>query len=208
MLGKEWSKGESLEYIKMKGYNTPDFRIVKEKNELLKVLEEFDAWDRKNKVSIRTYRNTNSFNEPFYPNKEIDKGLIIKLGMHLDDGYTLIVARGVDPEGTLFKGNLMIYPSFSMRRFDFTIECTPGYGTVRDLETSKEILKFDNLQDAMNKMGYQIQKIFLAAKDMYQDLNCIPLIIEWSIYEHPVGLKKKDIIYWEVRKGTCINGSV
>lgn len=196
----QWNKYESLEYLKGKGYNTPDFRLVTNPQELNNVIIEF-ANERK--ISIRSFRpNQLSFNEPFYPNQVITVVVIETLLRHLRDGYHLIMARGVDPTGTAWKGNIMIYPSFSMRRFDFIIECTAGYGTVRDLETSKKVLRYTNLHDALNVMGYQIQKIFIATKDVFADMDKQPVILEWSIYDFPVGIRNKHAIYWEVRKGT------
>lgn len=198
---KHWDKYESLEYLKDKRYNTPDFRLVRNADELLRAVDE---WGGMNKISIRSFRPNKSatFNEPFHPNIKINDEMINKLNDYLRDGYFLIFAKGIDPQGTLFKGNIMIYPSFSMRRFDFIIECTPGYGTVRDLEKSKKIKRYTNIQVAMEDMGYYIQQIFLAAKDVYADMNRDPIVLEWSIYEFPVGIRNKHVIYWEVRKGT------
>jgi len=202
IVGKQnWNKYESLEYLKSKNYNTPDFRLIKNTEELLRAVDE---WGRDSKLSIRSFRNNGSisFNEPFHPNVVMTVEMMEKLNGYFSDGYHLIMAKGIDPQGTLYKGNIMIYPSFSMRRFDFIIECTAGYGTVRDLETSKKVLRYTNLQDALNVMGYQIQKIFIATKDVFADMDKQPVILEWSIYDFPVGIRNKHAIYWEVRQGT------
>lgn len=203
------NKYESLVYLRdIKKLNTPDFNLVKDKNELSRLLDKMVLKNNSIhglRISTRTmYPGAISFNTPFFPNRELNRSLIDELTKCIDDGYNLIVAEAIDPNDTLFKGNFMMYPSFSMRKFDFMIEFTNGSGTCRDLETSKKITSTSNIHEALNIIGYPIQKIFTECKGIFNDLGNKPIVVEWSIYDRPIGIKKKSIIYWEVRDGINI----
>lgn len=201
IFGDNWSKYDSLEFLKEMGYNTPEFLLITSSKELAKVI---DDWGTFNKLSIRSFRPRSNltFNEPFYPNIEMNDVFINIMNGHLRQGYHLIISKGIDPTGTKWKGNIMIYPSFSMRRFDYILECSEGYGTVRDLEKDKNIKCFTSILEAMQATKCpEMSKIYIVAKDIFDKLDKKPIILEWSVYEFPVGIKNKTVIYWEVRKG-------
>lgn len=196
MLPNNWNKYLSLEYLRQQGLNTPDFELCSTPDELLDRLRYLYIVVEEKRTSVRCFKEGNSFNEPFFPNYLINLnnfGAWIKL---LKEGYKIIVSKPIDPVGAIIKGNIMLFESFSMRRFDYIVEYTEGTGTVRDLENEKKVIKLHN------ELPYPIK-----TKQVYHDSFKLfkkieePIIVEWSIYDRPIGMKEEEVIYWEIRKG-------
>lgn len=198
-LLEHMNKGNSLLFLRYHCLNTSSFTIIRNDKDFE---EWMNGWEY-GRISVRSYReNGLSFNEFFRPNVILDMTLIHDIFGCLDNGYSVIVSRGVDPTGTLYKGNIQL--SRELLGINYLIEYTEGYGTVRDLETAKKIHRVSNNTPIKINMLPAIFDILRKSIELYSNYFYkykVSIILEWSIYEFPVGALEEELIFWEIRRG-------
>jgi hypothetical protein len=186
-------KSESILKLEELGLNTLDYYITESKTETMHYL----AKHADDLLSMRTERG-NEFNCPFYY-MMFGKALV-KLALdHLDQGYKLIFAQSLDTKGCLAFGNLGLGNS------DTVMEFVLGEGKCRELENhpNKQTLFISYgaiiaaTEKSYGKEAVILNKIYLKIKEVCYDE--IPCVVEWSYYNHPVGVKHEPAIFWEVR---------
>jgi len=192
-------KRERIEYLRMRGFNTP--RLIKE-IKTPKELIIFESENKGKKYSIRSQvSNSKKRSEmgPHFPN--VDISLIVSdLFNSLKKGYDLLVYEPIDPKLCERKGNILI----DKIKETFLVEFSMGSGTVRSLESEHPNLIREikgPLRDWVNK---EKNEDFLFAGHPIVKMLAIPFkcfILEFSEYSIPVGIKKMKGIFWELRKG-------
>lgn len=194
-LEKDWNKYTSIMFLETRGINVPKvFGFTTDKG----LLKDFFYENPGKKFSFRTLRKDRiSFSEPFFPNVALDYSIIEALCDLIDGGYYIIISDSIDPEGTLFKGNLLM-----RSKNNWMIEGTYGKGTVRDLEFTKPdkvivMVKGDDLTQ-LGTLSDRFRQLVMSGSQLFWG---VPIIIEFSIYKFPVGVKNESLIYWELRKG-------
>lgn len=198
-LLEHMNKGNSLLFLRYHCLNTSSFTIIRD---YIDFESWMDSWQY-GRISVRSYKEKGlSFNELFRPNVILDRSLMEEIFKCLDNGYSVIVSKGVDPEGTLFKGNIQL--SRELFSINYLIEYTEGYGTVRDLETAKKIYRVSNNTHNKINMLPAILGLLRKSIELYSNYFYkykVSIILEWSIYEFPVGALEDELIFWEIRRG-------
>lgn len=202
-LMENWTKANSLIFLKEEGFNTPDFRIITCKGELRGLL--YGDFKEEENISVRTFLpgkdSTTSFKEPFKPN--LSKGDTEEFYHHCSEllkTHTLILSKGINPQKAVARGNIRYLHSEN-----WALEFMKGPGTVRDLEAASKddlfqigsTLGMRPLSKVMDCLGTKGLSIVKAIDSFYWG---IPLIVEWSIYEEGVGRNNSSLIFWEIRK--------
>jgi hypothetical protein len=135
------------------------------------------------RVSIRTEKAHHSLcpHHPNIPLKDVGK----VLNHCILAGYNIFIFEGIDPADCKCRGNVvLISPDL---HFDFIL----GPGTVRDLEHK---VPTHILFDPEKHLDFvPIAKKYMSQPELYGR------ILEWSIYNKPVGHLQQPEIYWEHR---------
>lgn len=184
-LESSWTKYNSLVFLKQRMFNTPNFRLITLLGELIQIKDQVK--------SIRIFNDNpkSSMLLPHFPNRLVDNEVFNACYNELSKGNKLIVSDPIDPRHSLYKGNIMV-TDFG----DFVVEYTEGPGTVRDLE--KSVVKRAITLQELSLIGPYRHSLVSKSLSTYWG---IPIILEWSIYDSPVGLKNQELIFWEIRKG-------
>lgn len=206
-LKENWNKGNSLLYLKQQGFNTPEFYLVAGEDRTkvyFRKMMRLHFHGKDQRISVRTYReNTKySFVEPHFPNYYVCREFVESLEKLIDEGYSLILNKPIDPRDSLVSGNLLVKPYCGMRRFDYRFEYRLGSGTVRYLENHTDIKSSTN-DIPKGKFKDRFLVIFDRAiatwlKDFEND--GIPVVFEFAIYGKPIGYNSVNYIYWEIRR--------
>lgn len=187
------AKIQSLKRLAEMGLNTPKILLEIPQFATLKhnIWADFYLHGGHHKVSIRTERD-GEFICPHYPNiplKDADR----RVRELIHDGFAIYIMAPIDPSECHCRGNLA-GPSDSDT---FIFEFLDGPGTVRDLETSSNVIheQFKTLNDLKR---VDLQEI---AQKVFAKLPTIRgKVIEWSYYRNPVGQLEENTIFWEIRQ--------
>ena len=188
------SKLERIFYLDRLGFNTPVFI---EKISDLSNLTSFYDKKKGNKVSIRTQGK--DVLGPHFPNIKLDKIIFKQLCSTLRKGYELLIFEPINPLKALQRGTIWIDRKLER----VTVEYSELPGTVREMElmNRKEISilekPFNELlrrsEGKYSFIGYPFSK--------YLEIPLNSFIIEFSKMPRPVGRKKMNYIFWEIRYG-------
>ncbi len=186
------SKKDRILYLGRMEFNIPRFlgtlTTVKE-------LAVFFKDNRGKRVSIRSQNLYKPILGPHHPNVYLDKDLMEKLQTSIRKKYELLIFEAIDPKDALKRGNLW----FNKTEGKMGIEYVDGPGTVRQLESEKGLKSVSlTIEEFLNKekdnnefLGYSPSKFI--------NLPFSQFIIEFSIYNHPVGTQLKNEVFWEIR---------
>ena len=201
------SKSKSLEILENLGFNTPNLLIR---------IPQFDSPGQKlaswlnlkvptspeypePRVSIRTNRDGET-RTPHFPNvkeSEADK-IVADLARA---GYEILIFEAIDPANCLLRGNLVRRPDQPV----MSLEWMEGPGTVRDLEGLEGLRHLDMLLhgegDAVSFPLDGIPPDIRSLAIQYFNTPYLAYkILEWSLYNQPIGKMKSPIICWEFRE--------
>ena len=188
----EQSKKDRILYLGRMNFNIPRFlgTIVG-----IKELAVFFKKYRGQRVSIRTQNLYKPVLCPHYPNVLLNRDLMKKLQTDLRKKHELLVFEAINPKDAIKRGNLWIKKSEGK----LGIEYMDSPGTVRELEK----------ESGLKSVNMSIEELLQKEKDGNEFLGYPPskfinlpfsqFIIEFSIYDHPVGVQKKLEIFWEIR---------
>lgn len=187
------SKRERILYLGRMGFNIPKFLGTLSS---IKELAVFFKDKIGSRVSIRTQNKVKPILGPHLPFVLVDKKLIKGLQTNIRKGYELLIFEPINPKDALKRGMLWVNKSEGK----VGIEYMDSPGTVRELEKELGLKKVDmSIEDLLNKekdnnefLGYPPSK--------FVNLPFSQFIIEFSIYDHPVGTQLKNEIFWEIRQ--------
>uniref|UniRef100_A0A6H2A3S1 Uncharacterized protein n=1 Tax=viral metagenome TaxID=1070528 RepID=A0A6H2A3S1_9ZZZZ len=188
-------KSESILKLEMLGLNTLDYFITKDQKEALHYL----AKHADDLLSMRTERGVEEFQCPFYYMMKGSTLIDIATG-HLAQGYKLIFSPSLDTKGCLAFGTVGLGASA-----ETIMEYVIGEGKVRELDNhpNKRFLMIPSgaiiaCRDRTERdHAYILNGIYLRVKEAcYGEMPCV---VEWSYYDHSVGMKGTPDIYWEIR---------
>ncbi len=189
----EKSKLDRIYYLRRLGLNIP---IFFEKVSSIKELALFGKNRLGTRVSIRTQGSVLS---PHFPNVLIDKKLLKQFSTLIRKKLELLVFEPIDPKNTVIGGNLWI----NKLEKKVITEYFEGPGTVRDLESkeSQSINKVEtSVEDFLSKG--EGGKTFLGiSPEVFLNFPFNNFILEFSQLKFPVGEKKSEYVFWEVRRG-------
>ena len=188
------SKLERIFYLSRLGFNTPVF-LDKVSN--VQDLSAFYDRRKGRKVSIRTQGK--DVLGPHFPNIKLDQVIFKKLNSAIRKGYELLVFEPIDPLKALQRGTVWI----DRRAGRVIVEYSELPGTVREMESLdrrnisllekpfEDLLKKE--EEGLSFIGVPFSK--------YLEIPLGSFIIEFSKLSHPVGNKKLNYIFWEIRNG-------
>lgn len=188
-------KVQSLKRLADLGFNTP--KLVLELREG-SAGEKVEQWlefygEHQGKFSVRTERDGER-NCPHYPNWNITR-LAKEIVKDIKNGYKIYVFEPIDPGDCIARGNICHYTGSK----GVVVEWIEGPGTVRDLET-KKVNNFHCREIEPLKFAVPIEKWRHVAMVYIAQLPELHnWILEWSIYDHPVGQLREHEVYWELR---------
>ena len=201
-LMNDWTKYNSLCFLKERGINTPNFRLVRDIPSLEPEL--LNNWDKK--VSIRTFRpdKNKAILGVHLPNVPVGVVIESKCYELLEEGFYLIFSDPIDPLDCVTRGNIAYY-----FENEWLMEYAEGPGTVREIESLPSV--------SIKRISEQpFNRTIPRARDkVYQELNLkglfvvsiiesiywgTPILLEWSIYSRPVGFSERELIFWELRR--------
>jgi hypothetical protein len=140
------------------------------------------------RVSIRTEKLGHTLC-PHHPNIPLSQVSRI-LGQCILAGYSIYIFEGIDPADCKVRGNIYRDTQSSF----VELEVLNGPGTVRDLEHSSGIMRISFKEAELREDCITpIVKKFLSQPELHNR------ILEWSIYNKPVGHLQQHEIYWEHR---------
>ena len=188
-------KSESIVKLQTLGLNTLNYFITENKAEVIHYL----ARHADDKMSLRTEKG-DQYELPFYYMIKGEHLLAIAL-KHLSEGYKLILAPSLDIAGCIAFGVV----AFGESKED-CIEFVEGEGKVREVyahpNTQSIIIDRSRLVPVTAKqVGKRMAPII---NNLYRSLreSCydeIPCCVEWSYYDHGVGVLSQPLIVWELR---------
>jgi hypothetical protein len=183
-------KYERIKEFQVLGFNTPEILYIRRGALVdLRIVGEF--FKDCERGSIRTYSDDESknFKCPHYPNRQIPE--LMELFPKIVDQYHVMLAKPVDPNDTLWCGNLVVDPDGE----EVYVEAIKGPGTVRDLDR-----RAHDLDRKMRVSWWRAQgepwDIVIPEAVQFPRRG---VVIEWSYYRVPVGMKKRQLIFWEYR---------
>ena len=190
------SKGETLALLQANSLNTPVYHVFVAPFDWAKIDRMIDIFE--DRISIRTWQDGNILC-PFFPNQtrpEAHKALKEIFRTTGDRLGEIILSEGIDPATSVRCGRIM-HTQFT-EGADALIEYFDGPGTVRDLDKIERdrvnILTVRRFQTS-DLLPWQLSLFSLCSKMFKQYPNCT---IEWSQYDHPIGLRHLHFIFWEV----------
>lgn len=200
-LVEDWTKYNSLCFLKEKGINTPNFRLIKDVDSLERELIN----NQGKKVSIRTFhpeklKTTLMTHLPNVPVGPIIESRCYEL---LEEGFYLILSDPIDPVDCITRGNIVYY-----FQNEWLMEFAEGPGTVREMESLSptDIKRISeqpfnrNTPRARDKVYSELGMKGLSVVNTIQSIYWgTPILLEWSIYRRPVGFRERELIFWELR---------
>lgn len=191
------SKKERVDFLEQQGFNVPKF--IK----LLSSPKEIIIFEKENVGKSFSFRSQSKSQRPemgpHFPNVQIDEKLIDQL-INSSKRYEFLVYEAIDPKNCVRRGNLFIDKS----KRTFLIEHVLGPGTVREIENElpaniREVK--GPLQDWINKERDEDFLFLGVPPTKIIELPFKSFILEFSDYKIPVGIKKMNGIFWEIRRG-------
>lgn len=196
-LEKEWNKITSLWYLFDKRINTPTFHEAG-----LGDLENLRTYSMGERMSVRTFkRGVPTILAPHFPNIVIDKAILDKVKALLKQSFQVIISEPIDPSDCLWRGNIVYIDDK-----EWLLEYAKGPGTVREMEKldSGEIKRIKQFSynipvvpSRVTELGLKGDSVVSIAKSLFWGT---PILLEWSIYKHPVGYRNRELIFWELRR--------
>lgn len=195
----EWEKYLSLpkvkriEVLSLHGFNVPLYKAVKSIQDLKDFIKEHEL----QRVSIRTYaaNEQSGFKCPHLPNRPSAEAIEeVKKLLDYSNKYQIMVSEGIDPACALFRGNAVFSqfpPTYSN---EFIIEYLEGPGTVRDLESNPAV---KHIQGKLYQIPHpEVREV---AQALYAS-GVKDVLFEWSVYNYPLGVLRRPLIFWEFRR--------
>jgi len=215
-------KIDSLMKLMSLGLNTPEMVFITSQDELDKFLDprsmsDAEGWEKvsirtDNKEHLETYKR---WGLPFFPNKTMKEAQeILKKELSLlIDKIDIIIAKGIDPKDTLMSGKYL-------RDYkEDVLEYVLGSSTVRDIDRSipkvwivppeTRFIDFSSRPSSMEISSDQLEKVGLLphiARRIVSKEFQAPFVLEFSIYPYPIGLRNRELIFWEVIEEKRKNG--
>jgi hypothetical protein len=211
------NKFEKIQYLKDLGLNVTEAFLVK-KGGNTDQGEKFIM--EHNGASIRSFLDQDeSILCPHHPNKELKEALLIL--QELSKTHNVILTERVDLKYALCAGKVMTQTPIDSHRTKLRFELNLAHGAkVRDVDSGKmnyvfDIDALDQMRDDLRKVpqeqGYnpeEINTILLGLHQIYKSVLQTKMtshIFEVSIYSVPVGVKRENIIFWEVYQSDNMN---
>jgi hypothetical protein len=185
-------KRERILYLGRMSFNIPRFlaTIVE-----IKELAVFFNEHKDQRVSIRTQNLYKPVLCPHYPNVLLNKNLLEKLQTDVRKKYELLVFEAIDPKEAIKRGNLW----FNKSEGKMGIEYLEGPGTVRNLEKESGLKSVTMTLEELLEKGKGENEFLGYPPSKFISLPFSQFIIEFSIYDHPIGTQQKPEIFWEIR---------
>ncbi|MCL6542074.1 MAG: hypothetical protein K6T87_16075 [Roseiflexus sp.] len=194
-------KLDRILYLGQMGLNIPIFiKIIETQKELKKFEKE-----KGNLVfSFRTQKvyledeKVSHYLSPFFPNTTASKELS-KLKKAIKEGFQILVFEAIDPSWTVARGNILV----DKVKKDIEIEYKLGQGTVRDLEREIPLRINSKYENLTSEFLHKFNSIFLNfySIDQLIKFQFSRYILEFSVIDRAVGIKKLPVIFWEIREG-------
>lgn len=188
------NKFDRIRLLRHLGLNTEDSVLIESPSDAERAgafLSEHDS------VSVRTFRPGNGRRgEPHFPivsHAEFESQCLPLLR----EGYSLIVARPIDPANALVAGCII------RRNEDYLLELAFGSGTVRRVTHEGKIdqrLSLSGPEDpqATPLHSSALRELATAERRWRQRILLLDVLYEFSVYRHPVGWKNQPTIFWEI----------
>jgi hypothetical protein len=189
------NKFQRIHLVRLLGLNTEDSVLVEQPADLSLHVDFFHGTSH---VSVRTFRPTQDAPyEPHFPFvswPEFDAQCLPLL----DQGYSLIVAKGIDPNDAELAGCIL------RRRDDFVIEVALGPGTVRRVTHGNKIdlravVKAADDPQLAEGLRTPLQLLVSTERRWKHDVDLRDVLYEFSVYKMPVGWRSERVIFWEIR---------
>lgn len=188
------NKFERIRLVRHLGINTEDSVLVESRADLDKHSHFLAGLNR---CSVRTFpRASAGHSKPHFPivtRAEFQSSCVPLL----DQGYSLIVAKPIDPTDATLAGRIVRRPS------DFLVEVALGPGTTRRVTHEGRIdqtLELSGPDDPRcgPEIARALSELAKAEKRWADQIQLTDVLYEFSAYRHPVGWKHEPIIFWEI----------
>lgn len=188
------NKFERIRLVRHLGLNTEDSVLVESRPDLDKHSHFLAGLNR---CSVRTFpRASAGHSKPHFPivtRAEFQSSCVPLL----DQGYSLIVAKPIDPTDATLAGRIVRRPS------DFLVEVALGPGTTRRVTHEGRIdqaLELSGPDDPRcgTEIAQALNALTAAERRWANKLQLTDVQYEFSAYRRPVGWKDEHIIFWEI----------
>lgn len=182
-------KADHLKILRDLKYNVPDFFLYEGPSYFYEFSE---------RVSIRTELKEQQTLSPkpcpHFPNMSFQQAM--KIIKSIREKYHILVQEGINPEDAICSGTCMY--SRDPSQHHITIEVAWGPGTVRRVTGGKEVVDSKTYK-YISEVPPEFLEIVRCAQELYSMYSMwkdTKIIVEWSKYKMPVGIKKKQLIFW------------
>lgn len=185
------NKFERVQFLKKHGLNVVSYRLVKNKVEFHKLLEELGEDSR---INIRTFmEKAESYGRPMYLKLNKEKAFAQGLKL-LDFGFTLMLGmvdnNACDPKDCIISGTCL------KKKDTYILEVTLGPGTVRRVTHGVKIDQKFIIPRGIPHTNEIIDQVITNAEDFPLE----NIILEWGYYFTQVGYKGENLIFFDFTK--------
>ncbi len=189
------NKFERIRLVRYLGLNTEDSVLVESPADLDKHASFLSRLD---KFSVRTFLPAADVHgAPHFPivtRAEFESTCLPLLAQN----YSLIVAEPIDPADASLAGCIERHSG------GFLVEVALGPGTVRRVTKEGKIDQSLELSGADDprcrpEIAQALRELTKAERHLASELLRTGVLYEFSAYNHPVGLKAEQIIFWEIQ---------
>ena len=183
------------------GFNCADFRFWP-KNKL-DVAELREFWQKQGRISLRNFREETALEQtPKLPvaYDRSDWSAILDFCRRYNREYHTLVNEALPLKDSLYAGNIIL-----LDEEHYVVSYFEGYGTPRDVDDKEH----PELKVYVRKFGVAVPswapELFaeLAAK-LQSFRTCFrPMTVEFSAYPYPVGICRRQEVFWEWRGGAA-----
>lgn len=181
------NKFDQIRLVRLLGLNSEESILIKHRADCY-IAHAFLG--KHTHLSLRTMDPTDPHRKtPHFP-LMLKENLTEQLHDLLDQGFQCIVATPIGPEDTLYAGAVMLDGAY------MTIELAKGPCTVRKVTHEGIIdISYDLIRPNFDEIAsLEIREIALETQKVPFD----PCVIEVSYYKQPVGIKKQNVIIWDI----------
>lgn len=189
------NKFERIHLVRLLGLNTEESVLVERAADLSRHADFFRGVSH---VSVRTFRP--SLDAPYEPHFPFISWREFELQCLplLDQGYSLIVAKGINPNDAQLAGCIL------RRRDDFVIEVALGPGTVRRVTHGNQIdlrsvARVASDPGLTQELRAPLELLANAERHWRNELDLRDVLYEFSVYSVAVGWRSEPVIFWEIR---------
>lgn len=188
-------KSDSIIKLEELGLNVLPYFFTRDRKEALHYLAKHSS----DIISMRTERN-DEFECPYYYSFK-GEDLIEKAIQHLDQNYTLILYPSIDILCCKAFGSLAITGDDTD-----ILEFVIGPGKLRDLyhhpDRKTEYVLYNSLVPFLfsdyGENAEILNNVYKTIRDKIKH-NGNHIVIEWSWYKFPVGIRRENLVCWEIR---------